>query len=62
MQWIQSKDKTEKKKQEILAIRNEIDGLNDERMNEHKFWGYVMGEQEEFNYGRDVLRESIYES
>jgi hypothetical protein len=44
MQWVQNKDKKEKKKTEILAIRNEIDELNNERMNEHKFWGYVIGE------------------
>ena len=34
----------------------------DERMNENKFWGYVMDEQEEFQYGRDVLKEGTYET
>ena len=34
----------------------------DERMNENKFWGYVMDDQEEFQYGRDILKEGTYEN
>ena len=31
-------------------------------MNEHKFWGYVdEQQQEEFQYGREVVREGQYE-
>jgi hypothetical protein len=32
-------------------------------MNENKFWGYVMDDgTEEFNYGRDVIKEGTFEN
>ena len=44
-----------------MKLKNIVDELNEERMNEPKFWGYVMDDGEEFSYGRDVLKEGTYE-
>jgi hypothetical protein len=30
-------------------------------MNENKFWGYVLDAGDGFEYGRDVIKEGIYE-
>ena len=62
MQWITNKDKKEEKKNEMLTIRHRIQELEDERMSEQKFWNYVMDGQDEFEYGRDVLKEGTYEN
>lgn len=44
-------------------MKNKITALEDEQMSENKFWGYVMDDAaEEFNYGRDVIREGTMES
>lgn len=48
MMRTKKKEKKEIKKVEIVAIKNVIDELEAERMNEQKFWGYVEDEDEEF--------------
>jgi hypothetical protein len=35
--------------------------LRDEKMDEYKFWGFVLNEDDEFDYGRDLLKEDTYE-
>lgn len=49
---------------EMLSYKNKIQELQDEEMNEHKFWGYVMDEdnQGDFQYGREVLKDGTYET
>lgn len=46
-------------------MKNRIQYLQDEEMNEDKFWGYALGEEGgggEFQYGRDVIKEGTFES
>ena len=39
-----------------MEINEEIDDLNDQEMTEEKFWGMMADDdEEEFDYGRDVL-------
>lgn len=33
---------------EIIHLRDKITELNEERINENKFWGYVAGDENEF--------------
>ena len=50
-------------KMRMLEINNEIDDLAEEEMTEEKFWGLAgLGdEDDDFDYGRDVLREQNYD-
>ena len=50
-------------KMRMMEINNEIDDLNDEIMTDEKFWGLAgLGdEDDDFDYGRDVLREVTYD-
>ena len=48
----------------MMELNNEIDYLNDENMTDQKFWGMLALDQEddeEFDYGRDVLKENNYD-
>ena len=46
-----------------MGIRNQLNELSDERMNENKFWGYVLdGADNGFQYGRDIIKEGTYEA
>lgn len=61
MNYITNKDKKEEKKNEILRLKNQLQELEDEKMNENKFWGYQIEVGDQFEYGRDVLKEGTYE-
>ena len=46
----------------VLELDEELDHLNREEMTEEKFWGMAFdGEDEDFDYGRDVLKKGTYE-
>ena len=47
----------------VMEVNEEIDDLNDQEMTEEKFWGMLADDdEEEFDYGRDVLKEGVYET
>jgi len=58
---ITNKLKKEKRRERMIEIRKEIDDLTDEQMNEVKFWGYNMDDEEDEGLGREVLKESTYD-
>ena len=44
IEWLQG-EKREKKKRELIEMKKKIGELQDQQMNEVKFWGYVMDEE-----------------
>lgn len=62
LQETQNEERKEYLKQKLLGIKNKIQDLADEEMNEQKFWGYAMDEGNDVQYGRDVLKEGTYET
>jgi hypothetical protein len=62
LQWAQTNKKKDEKKAEMMQIREKLNELAEEKMTEDKFWGYVMDDREDYEYGRDVLREGTYEN
>ena len=65
IQQTKNKEEVQKLKRELFDMKNKIQYLQDEEMNDDKFWGYAIGEeggQEEFQYGRDVIKEGTFES
>jgi hypothetical protein len=59
---------TEKKKKDtikihMIDIRDAVEYLQQEEMNEQKFWGLLaLNDEEVFDYGRDILKEGTYET
>ena len=49
-------------KNEAMVIRNGLDDLEAEEMNENKFWGYQLEVDDGFQYGRDIIKEGTYEN
>jgi hypothetical protein len=46
----------------IMELQEEMTNLDDEKMTEMKFWGAAgLNEDDEFDYGRDVVRDGSYE-
>lgn len=46
-----------------MYLQSIKDNLNKEKMNENKFWGYLLDDgANDFNYGRDVLKDGTYET
>ena len=45
-------------------MTEEMDELRDEAMDEDKFWGMLAADDDvvAFDYGRDILKENIYEA
>lgn len=42
----------------VMQLQEEMDDLENEKMDEQKFWGLLMGdEDDEFDYGRDIVKE-----
>lgn len=66
IQQTKNKELVDKLKGELFEMKNKIQYLLDEEMNEDKFWGYALGDeaggQGEFQYGRDVIKEGTFES
>lgn len=65
IQQTKNKEEVQKLKRELFDMKNKIQYLQDEEMIDEKFWGYAIGEeggQEEFQYGRDVIKEGTFES
>ena len=58
---------TEKKQKDtikchMMDIRDEIDYIKSETMDEEKFWGLLaLAVDDSFDYGRDILKEGTYE-
>ena len=56
-------DEVKKRKREkIIRTKFAIEKLEDEIMYEDKFWGFVGENDNEFEYGRPVLNDQIYEA
>jgi hypothetical protein len=56
------KKKKDKIKLHMLDIRDNMEYLQQEQMTEQKFWGLLsLNEDEEFDYGRDILKENTYD-
>jgi hypothetical protein len=46
----------------IMEIKEEIEDINREKMTKEKFWGVgADDDEEEFDYGRDTLKEGNIE-
>lgn len=46
----------------IMEIKEELEDLKNERMSKEKFWGVAADdEDEEFDWGRDTLKEGDFE-
>lgn len=46
----------------MIDLRNKIEFLNKENVDEDKFWGLLaMNNEETFDYGRDILKETTYD-
>ena len=46
----------------IMQLEEEIFALNDEKMNEKKFWGLAgLDDDDDFDYGRDIKKEGDYD-
>jgi hypothetical protein len=57
------KKKKDKIKVHMIDIRDHIEYLNQEKMNDQKFWGLLsLNEDDAFDYGRDILKEGTYET
>ena len=57
------KKKKDKIKVHMIDIRDAIEYLHQEKMNEQKFWGLLsLNEDDAFDYGRDILKEGTYET
>ena len=57
------KIKKDKVKIKMMEITDEMDALREENMTEQKFWGMLaLDDDEEFDYGRDTLKEGTYET
>ena len=47
----------------MIDIRDAVEYLQQEEMNEQKFWGLLaLNDEEVFDYGRDILKEGTYET
>lgn len=46
----------------IMELQDQIANMEEEKMTEQKFWGMAgINEDEEFDYGRDVVRDGSYD-
>jgi hypothetical protein len=50
-------------KMKMMGLNQEEEELNSENMTVEKFWGQgsLSDEEEDFDYGRDILKELTYE-
>ncbi|CAI2387752.1 unnamed protein product [Moneuplotes crassus] len=51
----------EKNRNLLILNRKKIEELENEDMDEDKFWNYMNSNDNEFNYGRDVLTDRLFE-
>jgi hypothetical protein len=62
---IDEKDKINKDriKEKMIDIKDEVEYLNKENMDEQKFWGMLaLNNEDVFDYGRDILKDGTYET
>ena len=53
----------DKVKIKMMEITDEVDFYRNEAMTEEKFWGLLaLNDEEAFDYGRDILKDGIYET
>jgi len=47
----------------LMDVKDEMERLMDEAMNEDKFWGMMaLDDTVAFDYGRDILKEGTFET
>ena len=60
---IKEKKDMDRIKEKMIDIRDEIEYLENENVDEDKFWGMLaLNNDEVFDYGRDILKEDVYDN